>query len=298
MTILVGADTRIIIQGITGYVGRNAAGRMRETNSPLVAGVTPGRGGQTVAGAPVFNSCAEAIAATGANASLVLVPAPNCLDACLEGIDAGLGLISVYTDRVPVADAMCLAAAARAHGVVVLGPNSAGCVSPGLANVSDLHDDFLAPGRIGVVAKSGAITYEVVELLGAAGFGASTVVCLGGDPLLATVHGDILERFDADPDTDAVVMIGEIGGRAEVAAAEIVRRMAKPVVAHVLGWHAPAGKRMGHAGALIGRDEENAPYKTAALRDAGAFIAQRFIDIPSTLRRAMAEPQPADGAAS
>ncbi len=290
MAILLDADSRILIQGITGTVGRNAAGRMREAGTRLVGGVTPGRGGQQVEGVPVFDSCHEAVAATGADASLVLVPAPFCLDACLEAIDAGLGLISVYTDRVPVADAIHLAALARARGIVVLGPNSAGCVSPGIANVSDLNDSFLVSGSIGVVAKSGAITYEVVELLRAAGLGASTVVCLGGDPVLATVHGDVLERFERDPETEAVVMIGEIGGRAEIEAADIVQRMHTPVVAHVLGWHAPLGKRMGHAGALIGHDEENASYKTAALRDAGAFIAQRFIDIPAALQSAMDKP--------
>lgn len=289
MAIYLDANSRIIIQGITGYVGRNATSRMREAGTRLVGGVTPGRGGQQVEGVPVFDSCYEAVAATGANASLVLAPAPFCLDACLEAIDAGVGLISVYTDRVPVADAIRLATIARAHGTVVLGPNSAGCVSPGLANVSDLNDAFLVPGSIGVVAKSGAITYEVVELLRAEKLGASTVVCLGGDPVLATVHRDVLERFAQDPDTEAVVMIGEIGGRSEVDAAETIRRMQKPVVAHVLGRHAPPGKRMGHAGALIGRDEESAPRKTAALRDAGAFIAERFVDIPATLRRAMAE---------
>jgi succinyl-CoA synthetase alpha subunit len=291
VAILLDADSRVIIQGITGYVGRNAAGRMREAGTRLVGGVTPGKGGQRVEGVPVFDSCHEAVAATAANASLVLVPAPFCLDACLEAIDAGIGLISVYTDRVPVADAIRLATISRARGSVVLGPNSAGCVSPGLANVSDLNDAFLVPGSIGVVAKSGAITYEVVELLRAEGLGVSTVVCLGGDPVLATVHSDVLERFECDPDTEAVVMIGEIGGRSELKAAEIVQRMRKPVIAHVLGTHAPAGKRMGHAGALIGRDEENAPYKTAALADAGAFIAARFIDIPAALRSAMAEPR-------
>lgn len=292
MAILLSASSRIVIQGITGYVGRNAAGRMLEAGTTLVGGVTPGRGGQEVGGVPVFESCAEAVAAVGANASLVMVPAPFCLDACLEAIDAGLTLISIYTEGVPIGDAARLAAVARARGAVVLGPNSGGCVAPGIANVSDLNDAFLEPGPIGVVAKSAAITYEVADLLAAAGLGVSSVVCLGGDPLLCTNFSEILERFEADPATAAVVMVGEIGGRSELAAAEVVRTMSKPVIAHVLGRHAPPGKVMGHAGALIGGDDENVPGKSAALAAAGALVAERFVDIAERVEDALATRDP------
>jgi succinyl-CoA synthetase alpha subunit len=287
MAILLSARSRIIIQGITGYVGRNAAGRMLEAGTPLVGGVTPGRAGQEVGGVPVFESCAEAVAEVGANASLVLVPAPFCLDACLEAIEAGLELISIYTEGVPIGDAARIAAVARARGAVVLGPNSGGCVAPGIANVSDLNDAFLSPGPVDVVAKSAAITYEVADLLAAAGLGVSSVVCLGGDPLLCTYFREILERFEADAATEAVVMVGEIGGRSELDAAEVVRTMTKPVIAHVLGRHAPPGKRMGHAGALIGDDDENVPGKSAALGAAGALVADRFVDIADRVGHAL-----------
>jgi len=292
MAILLDAQSRIIIQGITGYVGRNAAGRMLEAGTALVGGVTPGRAGQEVGGVPVFESCFEAVEKVAANASLVLVPAPFALDACLEAIEAGLSLVSVYTEGVPIGDAARIAAVARARGAVVLGPNSGGCVSPGIANVSDLNDAFLSPGPVGVVAKSAAITYEVADLLAAAGLGVSSVVCLGGDPLLCTYFGEILERFEADPATRAVVMVGEIGGRAELEAAKVVRTMTKPVIAHVLGRHAPPGKRMGHAGALLGDEDENVPGKSAALAVAGALVADRFVDIAERVAGALAMPGP------
>jgi succinyl-CoA synthetase alpha subunit len=287
MGILLDAGSRLIIQGITGTVGRNAAGRMREAGTPLVGGVTPGRGGQTVAGVPVFDSCHDTVAEVGATASFVLVPAPFCLDACLEAIDAGLGLVSVYTDNVPLADAIRIRACALARGTVVLGPNSAGIVTPGLANLSDLNDDYLTPGTVGIVAKSGAITYEIADLLRAQGLGVSSVVCLGGDPVLCTGYREILERFRADPGTEAVVLIGEIGGSLELLARDVVAGMGKPVIAHVLGRHAPPGKRMGHAGALVGRGDD-ARAKAARLGAAGAVVVEDFWQIGDRLARALA----------
>ncbi|HET6468135.1 MAG TPA: succinate--CoA ligase subunit alpha [Geminicoccaceae bacterium] len=286
MGILLDAGSRLIIQGITGHVGRNAAGRMREAGTPLVGGVTPGRGGQTVEGVPVFDSCYEAAAEVGATGSLVLVPAPFCMDACLEAIDAGLGLVSVYTDNVPLADAIRIRSCALARGTVVLGPNSAGTVTPGVANLSDLNDDFLAPGTVGIVAKSGAITYEVADLVRAEGLGVSSVVCLGGDPVLCTGYREVLERFRADPGTEAVVLIGEIGGGLELLAVDVIRDMGKPVVAHVLGRHAPPGKRMGHAGALVGRGDD-ARAKGARLGGAGAVVVERFWQLGEEVARAL-----------
>jgi succinyl-CoA synthetase alpha subunit len=287
MAILLDADSRIIIQGITGYNGRNTAGRMLEAGTPLVGGVTPGRGGQEVHGLPVFDGCAEAVEALGATASFVSVPAPFVRDACVDAVDAGIGLLTLYTEGVATTDAMCVVAHARRAGATLLGPNSAGCVSPGLANLSDLNDAYLDPGRVGIVSKSGTLTYEVIDGLRRLGLGQRTVVCLGGDPLVGTSHRDILERFEADPGTDAVILIGEIGGRSEIEAAGFVAQMKTPVVAYVAGRHAPPGKRMGHAGALVGSDEENVSGKTAALREAGARIAGRFTDIAATTREAL-----------
>ncbi len=289
MAILVDAGSRIIIQGITGHNGRNTAGRMLEAGTPLVGGVTPGRGGETVAGLPVFDGCAEAVAALDANASFVSVPARFVLDAAREAVEAGIGLLCVYTEGVAVADAVRLIAHARARGAVVLGPNSAGCVSPGLANLSDLNDAYLDPGRVGIVSKSGTLTYEVIDGLRKEGLGVSTVVCLGGDPVIGTGHRDILARFEADPETDAVALLGEIGGRSEIDAAEIVGDMQTPVVALVVGRSAPPGKRMGHAGALLGGDDESAPAKSAALERAGAIVAEGIIEVAPLVRRVLAE---------
>lgn len=287
MTILVDGNSRAIVQGITGTVGSNVAGLMLDGVTNVVGGVTPGRGGQEVRGLPVFDSCHEAVAETGANCSFIAVPAPFARDACLEAIDAGLETIAVYTEEIPIADGIAMGAYARARGCVVLGPNSAGCVSTGLANISDLNDRYLKPGPIGVVAKSGAITYEVAEFLEQAGLGVSTVVCLGGDPVLATYHRDILERFEADPGTELVVMLGEIGGRSELAAAEFVATMKTPVVALILGRGAVPGKRMGHAGALLGEADENWEGKTEALRQAGAVIAPNIMEIGNKARQAL-----------
>jgi succinyl-CoA synthetase alpha subunit len=291
VAILIDRASRIIIQGITGTNGRNAAGRMVEAGGPLVGGVTPGRGGRTVHGLPVYDSCREAVAALGANASFVSVPAPFVLAACREAIDAGIALMTVYTEGVPVADAIHVAAYARRRGAVVLGPNAAGCVSPGQANLSGLNDRYLDPGRVGIVSKSGTLTYEVIDGLRRQDLGESTVVCLGGDPVTATDHRDILARFEADPGTDLVVLIGEIGGRSELAAAEFIAAMRTPLIAYLAGRHAPPGKRMGHAGALLGAADENVLGKAAALARAGARVVDSVVDIAPLARRLLGFPE-------
>lgn len=279
MAILVDGGSRIIIQGITGYNGRNIAGRMLESGTPLVGGVTPGRGGDRVHGLPVVVTCHEAVEQLGANASFISVPAPFAEQACAEAVDAGIRVLTVYTEGVPIADAIRMAAHARAWGAVVLGPNAAGCVSPGLANLSDMNDRNLDPGRVGVVSKSGTLACEVVDALRETGMGESTVVCLGGDAVTGTSHRDILERFERDPETDCVVLLGEIGGRGELIAAKFVPQMTKPVVAYIAGRSAPPGKRMGHAGALLLSRNEGAAAKIAALRAAGAVIAPEITDV-------------------
>ncbi|HLI14412.1 MAG TPA: succinate--CoA ligase subunit alpha [Alphaproteobacteria bacterium] len=290
MAILVDKASRIIVQGMTGRVGAAIAARMVESGSPVVGGVAPGRGGRKVAGLPVVDSCYAAVAELDATASFVSVPAAHALDACLEAIDAGIEVIVAYTEGVPVADAIQMASYARARGVVLIGPNSAGCVSPGMANLSDLNDAYMRPGRIGIVSKSGTMTYEVIDALDAVGLGQSTIVCLGGDPVTGSGHTEMLERFEADSATEAVVLLGEIGGRSELEAAAFVARMTKPVVAYIAGRHAPAGKRMGHAGALLGSPEENAPGKIEALRRAGAVIVDDLTAVGKAVRRCCAVP--------
>lgn len=287
MAILLDADSRIVIQGMTGQVGRLMATRMIEAGTPLLGGVTPGKGGERCLDLAVFGSCADAVAA-GANCAFNVVPAPFVFDSIMEAIEAGIRVVTVYSDSVPLADAMRIAGLARAAGVTVLGPNSAGCFSPGRANLSDFNDRYIRAGRIGVVTKSGAVTHEVAEFVQGLGLGVSTAVALGGDRVTATGHADILELFEADPETDAVVLIGEVGGRSELLAAEVVARMTKPVVAHVLGHSAPPGRAMGHAGALLGSAAESAPAKQAALARAGARIAGTFVAIPEVLEHALA----------
>jgi succinyl-CoA synthetase alpha subunit len=273
VAVLVGRGDRVIIQGITGASGRATAARMLEHGTPVVGGVTPGKGGQNVGGLPVYESVHQIVEAAGATASFITVPPAFAGDACLEAIDAGLRTVVVYTERVPIHDTMKICAFARGRGAIVLGPNSAGCVSPGEANLSDLNDVNLRPGRVGIVSKSGTLAYEVVDGLNRLGLGQSTVVCLGGDPLIATQFADILPLFDQDASTDAVVLLGEIGGTAELKAATMISGMHKPVVAHVAGRFAPPGKRMGHAGAIVERGRDAAGAKIEALQRAGARVA-------------------------
>jgi succinyl-CoA synthetase alpha subunit len=279
VAILADANSRIVIQGITGYNGRNIASRMRQGHTLLVGGVTPGRAGMEIMGLPVVDSCHEAVQKLGANATFVSVPAPMAREACEEAIEAGIRLLVVYTEGVPVADAIQMATFARARGAVLLGPNAAGCVSPGLANVSDMNDANLDPGNVGVVSKSGTLACEVIDGLRAVGLGQSTVVCLGGDAVTATSHRDILQRFEADPGTHCVVLVGEVGGRSELVAAEFVATMRTPVVAYIAGLSAPPGRRMGHAGALLGAHEEAAANKIEALRHAGAHAVTDITQI-------------------
>ena len=287
MAILVDSDSRVLIQGITGHTGRNHAAKLLAEKSPLVGGVSPRRPGGEVEGLPVFASCHEAVAATAANTSFVSVPAPFACDAALEAIDAGIRTVVIYTEGVPVHDAVRICAYARARGARIIGPNAAGCISPGLANVSDLNAALLTEGRVGIVSKSGTLTYEVIDALNAANLGQSTVVCLGGDPVIGVRHAETLALFAEDPATEAIVLIGEIGGRSELEAAELIPTLGKPVVAYIAGLHAPPGKRMGHAGALLGSPEENAPGKRAALGKAGATIVDDVLDIGEAVRKAM-----------
>lgn len=277
----------MIVQGITGNVGSSFAERLVRHGTAVVGGVTPGRAGRSVAGLPVYNTVYEARAELRATASLVTVPPAFVKDAVLEAVDANLPLVVVYTEHTPVHDALAICRFARVRGTVLLGPNSAGCISPGRANLSDLSDANLRPGRVGIVSKSGTMTYEAIDAIQQEGLGESTVVCLGGDPVVGTQYTDVLKRFDDDPETDVVVLLGEIGGQAEMRAAEIIARMRKPVIAYVAGRWAPREKRMGHAGAIVEHGNDTALAKIEALRVAGAVVADQVTEVGMLVARAL-----------
>lgn len=290
MAVFLDAQTRIVIQGITGSTGRAFAERMLADGTPLVAGVTPGKGGSEVCGRPVYDSVFDAVRTTGATASLIVVPPAAVEAAFLEAAAAGVRLVSVYTEHVPVSDTMRMLAVARHYGTRLCGPNSAGLVSPGQANMSDLSNLPMHAGHIGIVSKSGTLTYEVIDGLDRCGLGESTVVCLGGDPLVGTRYAEVLRAFAADPQTETVVLIGEIGGVAEVEAAEVwyaTGSNRKPLVAYIAGQSAPAGKQMGHAGAIITRGSETATAKMQRLRDCGVFVASLVTDVAATVEQAL-----------
>jgi succinyl-CoA synthetase alpha subunit len=288
MSILVGSDSRILVQGITGTTGRLFAEKMAAHGTPLVGGVTPGKRGEVVAGVPVFDSMREAVAATRANAVLGCVAPQFVMDGIFEVVDAGIPLVCLYVENIPVHDAIRMCAYAKARGTRLLGPNSAGAVSPGRANMSDLNDRNLAPGRIGIVSKSGTLTYEVIDELHRHGHGESTVVCLGGDRVIGTDYADVLQLFEADPETDLVVVIGEPGGGLEYAAAAHAAAMRKPVVAYITGQGSPPDARMGHAGAVVGDDERSRPQrKMQAFTDAGIAVARLVTDVGALVTRTL-----------
>jgi succinyl-CoA synthetase alpha subunit len=286
MTILVGSDSRILIQGITGTTGRLFAEKMVAHGTPLVGGVTPGKGGSGVAGLPVFDSMREAVTATGANAVLSCIAPQHVVDGIFEVVDASIPLVCLYIENIPVHDAIRMCSYANARGTRMLGPNSAGAVSPGRANLSDLNDNNMRPGRIGIVSKSGTLTYEVIDELHRHGHGESTVVCLGGDRVIGTHYVDVLRLFEEDPDTDLIVLIGEPGGGLEYAAAEYAATMRTPVVAYIAGQGSPQGARMGHAGAVVGEDERSRPQnKMKAFASAGIVVARLVTDVGAVVSR-------------
>lgn len=288
MAILVDATSRILIQGITGSTGRSYAQRMIGDGTPLVGGVSPGKRGQEVAGVPVFDSVEDAVAQTGANAILTAVRNSLALDAVLESVSAGIATLVLYTENVPLHDAIRMRAFARARGARLLGPNSAGVISPGKANLADLNANNVKPGKIGIVSKSGTLTYEVIEDLQRLGLGESSVVCLGGDPVLGTTYADVLPLFERDDETALVVLIGEPGGRLEYEAIAALSTMTKPIVAYIAAQNAPPEKRMGHAGAIYGGDQDTtAAAKLAAFRAAGCEAVGRVTEIGAAVERAL-----------
>ena len=275
MSILVDEDTRLLVQGITGREGSFHASRCREYGTNLVAGVTPGRGGVVFEDSvPVFNTVDQAIAETGANASLIFVPPPFAADAIVESVDAGVSVIACITEGIPVLDSVKVVRYIRDKAVTLIGPNCPGIISPGAkCKMGIMPGQIHMPGRVGVVSRSGTLTYEAVGQLTGLGIGQSTCVGIGGDPVNGTSFVDIFQRFQDDRDTDAVVMIGEIGGTREQEAAEFIKgHFTKPVVALIVGQSAPAGKRMGHAGAIITGRSARAEEKAKALAAAGVGI--------------------------
>jgi succinyl-CoA synthetase alpha subunit len=286
MSILADKNTRLVVQGITGREGAFHTLRMIEYGTQVVAGVTPGKGGQHVHNVPVFDSVAAAVSETGANASVIYVPARFCADAIFEAADAGLDLIVCITEGVPVIDMIRVKAYLDGRQTRLVGPNCPGLITPGEAKVGIIPGDIVTPGPIGIVARSGTLTYEVMYALTMQGIGQSTCVGIGGDPVSGTSFVDCLEMFEADPTTEQVVLIGEIGGTDEEMAAEYIKRhVTKPVTAFIAGQTAPPGKRMGHAGAIIQGGTGTAPEKIAALKAAGVTVAEHPEQIAGIVAR-------------
>ncbi len=281
MSIFVDQGTRLVVQGITGRDGSFHARQMMAYGTPVVAGVTPGKGGQQFeANVPIFNTVAEAVEATGANASVIYVPAKFAADAVFEAADAGIRLVVCISEGVPVLDMTRLFPFLVERGVRLVGPNCPGIITPGVAKVGIIPGQICAPGPVGVVSRSGTLTYEVVYQLTRAGLGQTTCVGIGGDPIIGTTFIDCLAAFEADPATKAVVMIGEIGGTDEQKAAEFVKaKMHKPVVGFIAGQTAPPGRRMGHAGAIISGSSGTAAEKIAAFERAGIAVMKRPADV-------------------
>ena len=284
MSIWVDENTRLLVQGITGAAGGFHARQMIEYGTRLVGGVTPGKGGQLFDNVPIFDTVAQAVKATQANATVIYVPPPYAADAILEAVAAEIPLIITITEGIPVLDMLKVRASMKGSKSRLIGPNCPGIISPGKCKIGIMPGHIHKQGRIGVVSRSGTLTYEAVGQLTALGIGQSTCVGIGGDPLNGTNFIDVLSAFNADPDTDAVIMIGEIGGNAEEnAAAWIKAHMKKPVAGFIAGTTAPPGRRMGHAGAIISGGKGGAPEKIAAMQAAGIQIAPTPADLGVTL---------------
>jgi succinyl-CoA synthetase alpha subunit len=288
MAIFLTENSRVLIQGITGSEGTRHTRRMVAAGTNIVAGVTPGKAGQDVDGIPVFHSAAEAVAATGADTSVVFVPPRFAKAAVIEAIDAGLGLVVVLTEGIPVHDTAAFWAHAQATGDTtrIIGPNCPGLISPGRSNAGIIPADITTRGRIGLVSKSGTLTYQLMYELRDLGF--STCVGIGGDPIVGTTHIDCLQAFQDDDETDAIVMIGEIGGDAEERAADYIRdRISKPVIGYVAGFTAPEGRTMGHAGAIVSGSSGTAAAKQKALEAAGVKVGRTPSEAAALLRETL-----------
>lgn len=288
MAILLDKNSKILVQGITGSEGAFHTGLMIEYGSQVVSGVTPGKGGMQVHGVPVYNTVKQAVSETGANVSCIFVPAPFAADAILEAADAGIPLIVCITEGIPVQDMIRAVSFVKRNGQSrLIGPNCPGLTTPGACKVGIMPGDLFMPGPVGLVSRSGTLTYEIVHGLTQAGLGQSTCVGIGGDPIIGTTFIDVLPLYEADPQTEVVVLVGEIGGSDEENAAEYIHTMTKPVVGFISGRTAPPGKRMGHAGAIISGGKGGTQSKVAALTAAGVPIADTPSEIPVLVKQAL-----------
>ncbi len=288
MSILINSDTRVICQGITGKAGHFHTKGCKEYGTKMVGGVTPGKSGETVEGLPVFDTVEEAVKQTGANATMIFVPPAFTADAILEAVDAGIGVICAITEGVPVIDMVHVYERVRASKSVLIGPNCPGVITPGACKIGIMPGYIHKPGKVGIMSRSGTLTYEAVWQTTGLGFGQSTCVGLGGDPIVGTSYIDVFERFEKDDQTEVILMIGEIGGDAEEKAAEYVKNhVTKPVAAFIAGRTAPPGKRMGHAGAIITGGKGTAAEKVAALEAAGIAVAESPADMGAAVARAI-----------
>ncbi len=290
MSILINKDTRVICQGITGKAGAFHTKGCKEYGTQMVGGVTPGKAGETVEGLPVFDTVAEAVKQTGANATMIFVPAAFTADAILEALAAGIKVIAAITEGVPVLDMVRVYELVRASDAVLIGPNCPGLITPGECKIGIMPGYIHKPGKIGIMSRSGTLTYEAVWQTTNLGLGQSTCVGLGGDPIVGTNYIDLMQRYQADPQTEAILMIGEIGGTAEdEAAAYVKKNVTKPVAAFIAGRTAPPGRRMGHAGAIISGGKGTAAEKVAALKDAGIEVADSPADMGDAIAKAIAK---------
>jgi succinyl-CoA synthetase alpha subunit len=285
MAILVDKNSKVIVQGITGGAGRFHTERMLQYGTKIVAGTSPGKGGEKVFDLPVYDTVEECVKNHQADTSVIFLPAQFVLEACVEAIYAGIKFIVVIPEHIPIFDMMQIRKEALKHNALVIGGNTAGIITPGEANLGIMPDIAFSPGRVGTVSRSGSLTYYVADTLTRTGYGETTCVGLGGDPVLGTTFDEILLLFEKDVKTKAIVLVGEIGGVYEEKAKDTISKMKKPVIAMVGGLFAPPGKRMGHAGAIVEGDMGTAQSKLKALEEGGAHIAKTFLDIPVVLKK-------------
>jgi len=286
MSILLTKHTRAIVQGITGKIGAIQTRWMLECGTNIVGGVTPGSGGKEVHGVPVYDSVAEAVKKRQANATVLFVPAPYALDAVSEAVEAGIELIVCVPEHIPVHDAVEIRWTVQQKGVWLIGPNTPGVLTPGVGKMGIMPAGLFKPGRIGLISRSGTLLYEVAGYINEAGYGQSTVIGIGGDMVRGSDVQSVLHEYDRDSETDMIVVVGEVGGVMEEQVAGYLNRMNKPVIAYIAGRTAPAGKKMGHAGAIIQGDEGTVECKQDTLRRAGAMLAARIADIPQLIAKA------------
>ena len=289
MSVLVNKSSKIIVQGFTGTEGSFHASQMIEYGSPVLGGVTPGKGGQVHLGLPVFNTVQEAVDAVGADTTIIFVPPAFAADAIMEAADAGIKIIIAITEGIPVKDMMMAKPYAKSKGAILIGPNCPGVITPDEAKVGIMPGFIFKKGNVGIVSKSGTLTYEAADQVVKAGYGISTAIGIGGDPIIGTSTKEAVQLLMADPETEVIVMIGEIGGQYEADAAHWIKAQnnPKPVVGFIAGQTAPKGKRMGHAGAIIGGADDTAEAKMRIMRECGIFVANSPADIGETMAQAL-----------